>query len=84
MPALVDLVLGRRLDPSSMFVVVNDPNSVAVGAVALATEAGGAARNIGLFINAVVKFAIVAFVLFLVEGINAVGISKPRLRPLNV
>lgn len=84
MPALVDLVLGRRLDPSSMFVVVNDPNSVAVGGVALATEADGAMRNIGLFINAVVKFAIVAFVLFLVEGINAVGISKPRLRPLNV
>jgi hypothetical protein len=37
-----------------------------------------------LFINAVVEFAIVAFVSFLVEGTNAVGISKLRLRPLNV
>jgi large-conductance mechanosensitive channel len=64
--------------------VLNDPNSVAVSVVAVAARAGAAGLTIGLFINAVVTFAIVAFVSFLVEGINAVGISKPRLRPLNV
>jgi large-conductance mechanosensitive channel len=40
---------------------------------------GTAPLNIGLFINAVVEFAVVAFVLFLVEGINAIGNNQPRL-----
>ena len=40
--------------------------------VAAAKEAGVATLNIGLFINAVVKFTIIAFVLFMVvKGINA-------------
>ncbi len=64
--------------------MLNNPNSVAVSVGAYAPAPVRVALTIGLFINAVVKFAIVAFVLFLVEGINAVGISKPRLRPLNI
>jgi large conductance mechanosensitive channel len=80
---MIDLVL-ERLDAFGPFVVVGNPNSVAVGLLALARAVGEASLNIGLFINAVVQFAIVAFVLFLVvKGINAIGNSKPRLRPLN-
>ena len=40
-----------------------------------------ATLNIGLFINAVVEFLIVAFVLFLVvKGINRLKKQEPRLR----
>ncbi|MGN6683363.1 MAG: MscL family protein [Devosia sp.] len=42
-----------------------------------------AALNIGLFINAVVEFAIVAFGLFLVvKGINAIRNDQAAARPL--
>jgi large conductance mechanosensitive channel len=69
---LIGLVLGR-VDFSNLFVVLNNPNNVAVSSLAVAKEAGVATLNIGLFINAVVKFTIVAFVLFLVvKGINTV------------
>ena len=69
---LIGLVLGR-VDFSNLFVVLNNPNNVAVSSLAAAKEAGVATLNIGLFINAVVKFTIVAFVLFLVvKGINTV------------
>jgi large conductance mechanosensitive channel len=69
---LIGLVMGR-VDFSNLFVVLNNPNNVAVSSLAAAKEAGVATLNIGLFINAVVKFTIVAFVLFLVvKGINTV------------
>jgi large conductance mechanosensitive channel len=52
---------------------MSNPNSVAVSSLAAASDAGVATFNIGLFINAVVEFTIVAFVLFLVvKGINTV------------
>jgi len=82
---LIGLVLGR-LDFSNLFVVVNNPNNVPVPSLAVARAAGVATVNIGLFINAVVKFAIVAFVLFLVvKGINAVRVKQaaaPSAQPL--
>jgi len=69
---IIGLVLGR-VDFSNLFIVLNNPNNVAVASLAAAKEAGVATLNIGLFINAVVKFTIVAFVLFLVvKGINTV------------
>ena len=69
---VIGLALGR-VDFSNLFVVLNNPNNVAVTSLAAAKEAGVATLNIGLFINAVVKFTIVAFVLFLVvKGINTV------------
>jgi large conductance mechanosensitive channel len=67
---LIGLILGR-IDFSNMFIVLNDPNNVAVPSLAAAKAAGVATLNIGLFINAVVKFVIVAAVLFaVVKGIN--------------
>ena len=69
---LIGLVLGR-VDFSNLFIVLNNPNNVAVSSLAAAKEAGVATLTMGLFINAVVKFTIVAFVLFLVvKGINTV------------
>jgi large conductance mechanosensitive channel len=48
-----------------------------VPSLAVAEAAGVATLNIGLFINAVVKFAIVAFALFmLVRGINMLRREK--------
>jgi large conductance mechanosensitive channel len=69
---VIGLILGR-LDFSNLFIVLNNPNNVAVASLQAAKDAGVATLNIGLFINAVVKFTIVAFVLFLVvKGINTI------------
>ena len=62
---LIGLVIGG-IDFSNLFVVLSNPNDVAVPSIAAAKEAGVATLNIGLFINAVVKFTIIAFVLFMV------------------
>ncbi|HCO56246.1 MAG TPA: large conductance mechanosensitive channel protein MscL, partial [Pelagibacterium sp.] len=67
---VIGLVLGG-VDFSNLFIVLSNPEGVAVPSLAVAEAAGVATLNIGLFINAVVKFAIVAFALFmLVRGIN--------------
>lgn len=68
---IIGLILGG-LDFSNMFIVLNNPNDVAVPSLAAAQEAGVATMNIGLFINALVKFFIIALVLFfVVKGINS-------------
>ncbi|WP_345890886.1 large conductance mechanosensitive channel protein MscL [Devosia oryzisoli] len=68
---LIGLLIGG-IDFSNLFVVLSNPDNVAVPSVAAAKEAGVATLNIGLFINAVVKFLIIALVLFaVVKGINA-------------
>ena len=78
---VIGLILGR-VDFSNLFVVLNNPNNVAVSSLAAAKEAGVATLNIGLFINAVVKFTIVAFVLFLVvKGINAIRKQQAAAPP---
>src|SRR5690606_130617 len=64
MPVLGLILSG--IDFSNLFIVLNNPNDVAVPSVAAARAAGIPTLNYGLFINAIVKFAIVAFVLFLV------------------
>lgn len=69
MPVIGLLLAG--IDFSNLFIVLSNPNDVAVPSVAAAKDAGVATLNYGLFINAVVKFTIVAFVLFMVvKGIN--------------
>lgn len=73
---LIGLLLGG-IDFSNMFVILSNPDELVVASLAQAKEAGLATLNIGLFINAVVKFVIVAFVLFMVvRGINAMKKSE--------
>src|SRR5690606_22626830 len=67
---LIGLILSG-LDFSNLFIVLNNPGGVPVPSVAAAKAAGVATLNYGLFINAVVKFTIIAFVLFL--GVKAVN-----------
>lgn len=62
---VIGLILSG-IDFSNLFIVLNNPNDVPVPSVQAAKDAGVATLNYGLFINAVVKFVIVAFVLFLV------------------
>jgi large conductance mechanosensitive channel len=65
---LIGLVIGG-IDFSNLFVVLSNPQNVPVPSLAAAKEAGVSTLNIGLFINALVKFTIIAFVLFLVVKI---------------
>jgi len=68
---VIGLILGR-IDFSNLFIVLSNPGDVAVPSLAAAKAAGVATLNIGLFINAVVKFLIIAIVLFMVvKGINS-------------
>jgi large conductance mechanosensitive channel len=68
---VIGLILGR-IDFSNLFIVLSNPNDVAVPSLAAAKDAGVATLNIGLFINACVKFLIVAIVLFfVVKAINS-------------
>jgi len=68
---IIGLIL-NGVDFSNLFIVLNNPNNVPVPSLAAARATGVATLNIGLFINAVVKFVIIAFVLFLVvKGINS-------------
>lgn len=68
---IIGLLIGG-VDFSNLFIVLSNPDNIPVPSVAAAKEAGVATLNIGLFINAIVKFTIIAFVLFLVvKGINS-------------
>jgi len=67
---LIGLIIGG-IDFSNLFIVLSNPENVVVRSLADAQAAGVATLNAGLFINAVVKFTIIAFVLFMVvKGIN--------------
>jgi large conductance mechanosensitive channel len=67
---VIGLILGR-IDFSNLFIVLSNPKGVDVPSIAAAKAAGVATLNIGLFINAVVKFLIVAAVLFgVVKALN--------------
>jgi large conductance mechanosensitive channel len=64
----IGLVLGG-MDFSQWFVVLS--GSAEFNTIEQAREAGAVTWNIGLFINAVIKFVIIAFALFLlVKGFN--------------
>jgi large conductance mechanosensitive channel len=80
---VIGLILSG-IDFSNLFIVLNNPTGAAVPSVEFARQNGIATLNYGLFINAIVKFVIIAFVLFLVvKGINrlrrqeAEGPSEP-------
>jgi large conductance mechanosensitive channel len=65
----VGLVLGG-VDFSQLFVVLQGEGSF--NTIEQAKAAGAVTLNIGLFINALIKFVIIAFALFLVvKGVNA-------------
>lgn len=67
----IGMLLGN-IDFSEWFVVLKEGASAGPYAtVAAAKEAGAVTWNLGLFINAIIKFVIVAFALFIVvKGIN--------------
>ncbi|MCF6327235.1 MAG: large conductance mechanosensitive channel protein MscL [Devosiaceae bacterium] len=68
---VVGLLLGG-IDFSNWFILLGDAGGAVIPTVDAAKEAGIATINIGLFINAVIKFIIIAFALFiLVKGINS-------------
>jgi large conductance mechanosensitive channel len=67
---IIGLILAG-IDFSNLFFALLPPEGATYPTIAAAKAAGVATLNYGLFINATVKFAIVAFVLFLVvKGIN--------------
>lgn len=72
---VIGLILGR-IDFSNLFIVLSNPKNVDVPSIAAAKAAGVATLNIGLFINAVVKFLIVAVVLFAV--VKALNMMKRK------
>ena len=77
---LIGLIIGG-IDFSNLFIVLSNPNDVPVPSLAAAQAAGVATLNIGLFINALVKFIIIAIVLFfVVKGINMLR-RKPEPAP---
>jgi large conductance mechanosensitive channel len=68
---LIGLIIGG-IDFSNLFIVLNNPNNVPVPSLQAARDAGVATLAIGVFINALVKFTIIAFVLFMVvKAINS-------------
>jgi len=69
----IGLVLGG-VDFSDLFVKMRDGNPPGPYAtIQAARDAGAVTWNIGLFINALVKFVIIAFALFMVvKGINQI------------
>ncbi|MBU1305008.1 MAG: large conductance mechanosensitive channel protein MscL [Alphaproteobacteria bacterium] len=68
---LIGLLIGG-IDFSNLFIVLSNPDNLPAPSLAAAQAAGIATMNVGLFINAVVKFTIIAFVLFMVvKGINS-------------
>lgn len=67
---VIGLIL-NGIDFSNLFVALLPPEGAQYPSIAAAKDAGVATLNYGLFINAVVKFTIIAFVLFLVvKAIN--------------
>lgn len=65
---VIGLLLGG-LDFSNWFVVLGEGT---FATIEQAKEAGVATLNVGLFINAIIKFVIVAFALFmLIKGMNS-------------
>lgn len=79
----IGLLLGG-VDFSQLFVVLKGDGTY--NTIAQAKEAGAVTWNIGMFINAIIKFLIVAFAVFLlVKAVNTVtrkAPPKPAAAPL--
>lgn len=68
---LVGILIGG-VDFSNWFILLGDAAGQTIPTVDAAKEAGIATVNIGLFINAIIKFIIIAFALFMVvKGMNS-------------
>lgn len=84
---IIGLLL-NGVDFSNWFIVLSNPGDQAVPSLAAARDLGVATLNIGLFINAIVKFTIVAFALFLVvKAMNTMKkkeAAKPAAPPADV
>ncbi|HEY8595244.1 MAG TPA: large conductance mechanosensitive channel protein MscL [Devosiaceae bacterium] len=77
---IIGLIL-NGIDFSTWFIPLADTKGTVYNTIAAAKEAGIPTLNIGLFINAVVKFLIVAFALFMVvKGINSLK-RKEEAKP---
>jgi large conductance mechanosensitive channel len=74
----IGLALGK-VDFSNLFVVLRQGSTPGpYASVAAAKAAGAVSINIGLFINAIISFLIVAFAVFmLVRGVNQLRRPKP-------
>jgi large conductance mechanosensitive channel len=72
---LIGLILGR-IDFSNLFIVLSNPKNATFDTLAAAKAAGASTLNIGLFLNALVKFLIIAWVLFMV--VKAINLMKRR------
>ena len=79
---LVSAVLGSP-DFTNLFVVLKDPadaSSVNMASIEAVREAGGIALGYGLFINALIAFLIMAFILYLIiKNVNKV--NQPEEAP---
>jgi large conductance mechanosensitive channel len=75
----IGLILGG-VDFSQLFVVLKGDGTY--NTIAQAKEAGAVAWNVGLFINAIIKFLIVAFAVFLlVKALNTITRKKEAAPP---
>ncbi|WP_449245484.1 large-conductance mechanosensitive channel protein MscL [Desulfobacca acetoxidans] len=74
----IGILLGN-VDFSNIFLVLKEGKVAGpYASVAAAKEAGAVTLNIGLFVNAVINFLIVAFAIFiLVRGMNKLKKEKP-------
>ncbi len=71
-------VVTGGVDFSSMFIPLNGEH---YDSLALARQAGAPTINYGIFINNVISFAIVAFVLFMVvKAMNRCAASRRKIR----
>jgi len=72
---VIGLIVGG-IDFSNIFITLKGPSQPTLDA---ARQAGAVTLNIGLFLNAVIQFLIVAFAVFwLVRGLNALYRRKPE------
>jgi large conductance mechanosensitive channel len=69
-------------DFSNLFVVLSNPNNVEAASVAAAREGGASVLAVGLFINAVMAFLLMAMALFfVVKGINSLRRAEAAAPP---
>ena len=71
------------VDFSDLFITLSDvPDGVTVNSLAQAKELGLATMNIGVFINAIINFIIVALaVFFLIRAVNRLQAAPPEEAP---
>ncbi len=81
----IGLLLGK-VDFSNLFVVLSKGNGeLPYASLAAAQEAGAVTLNIGLFINAVISFVIVAFAVFiLIKAINTLREKMEKQEAKNI